>query len=76
MTAAEGCRQGFEDWVLSLQPSQVPSPTCGSQGQPQFTGVHGPRGIFIELVERGLEGGEAGGSHCHKAKPQSDALAP
>lgn len=56
--------------MLSLQSSQVPSHTCGSQCQPQFTGVHCPRGIFIELVKCGLEDGEAGWSQYHKSSPR------
>lgn len=55
--------------MLSLQSSQVPSHTCGSQCQSQFTGVHCPRGIFIELVKCGLEDGEAGWSPYHKSSP-------
>lgn len=78
------CGQPFRDghsWrnsdknVLSLQPSQVPSHTCGSQCQPQFTGVHGPGGIFVELVERGLEDGGRWESPSQD-QPQSEALAP
>lgn len=75
MATAEGCRQDSEDWVLSLRPFQVPSHTCGSQCQPQFTGVHCPRSIFIELVKCGLEDGGRQES-LSRAQPQSNALAP
>lgn len=34
---------------------QDPIRTCGVQRQPQLIGVHGPGGVLVELVKRGLD---------------------